>query len=265
MALTGARLTSPVVCPLPPIPMPQHRPTAVPETARLESSGEPELRDAVFPPLESPSARHAPSETPSSPTPAPAEPDPPDSGAEVCAVGVVLDTVESFESDYPLWRFNVNSEFRTQAGCTRLLQQGYPHSVPWHIGKTVRLIRLIRDISQQDLAALTGLSTKTISRFEHGGAHDSHTIQAIANGLKVDYRQLVTFDIDMVPSGPPDASVPVITSPSPPATTGKRPETDMLKEFLWRVFQKLDTDRQQAFLAQMIRAADETPTPEPEA
>jgi transcriptional regulator with XRE-family HTH domain len=245
--------------------MPQHRLTEVQETAHLESSGEPERRDAVFPPLESPSEPPAPVETPSSPTPVPAERDQLGSSAGAAADGVVRDTVGTLVSDYPLWRFNVNSELWTQAGCTRLLQQGYPLSVPWHVGKTVRLIRLIRDISQQDLAALTGLSTKTISRFEHGGAHDSHTIQAIANGLKVDYRQLVTFDIDMVPSGPPDASVPVITSPSPPATTGKRPETDMLKEFLWRVFQKLDTDRQQAFLAQMIRAADETPTPESEA
>jgi hypothetical protein len=34
---------------------------------------------------------------------------------------------------------------------------------------------------------------------------------------------------------------------------------------LWHVFQKLDTDKQQAFLAQMIRAADETPPPDSEA
>jgi hypothetical protein len=58
--------------------------------------------------------------------------------------------------------------------------------------------------------------------------------------------------------GHTDASVPVITSASA-APTGKRPDTDMLKELLWHVFQKLDTDKQQAFLAQMIRAADETP------
>jgi transcriptional regulator with XRE-family HTH domain len=224
----------------------------------------PEQPGAVFPRQGSPFEHPVQDGTPSSQTLAPAEPDRPGSAEATGVVGVVLDTVETFESDYPRWRFNVNSENRTIEGCTSLLQQGYSRSVPWHMGKTVRLIRLIRDMSQQELAELTGLSTKTISRFEHGGAHDSHTIQAIANGLKVDHRQLVTFDIDMVPAGQLDASVPVITS-APVAPTGKRPDTDMLKELLWHVFQKLDTDKQQAFLAQMIRAADETPPPDSEA
>jgi transcriptional regulator with XRE-family HTH domain len=226
-------------------------------TGRPASSEAPEPRDEGFRHRENPSEPHVPGETPSLRTPVPAEPDQPDSCASTGAVGVVQDIVESLESNYPRWRFNVNSDFRTSPGCTSLLRQGYSLSVPWHMGKTVRLIRLIRDMSQQDLADATGLSTKTISRFEHGGAHDSHTIQAIANGLNVDHRQLVTFDIDMV-QGHTDASVPVITSASA-APTGKRPDTDMLKELLWHVFQKLDTDKQQAFLAQMIRAADETP------
>ena len=126
----------------------------------------------------------------------------------------------------------------------------------WHVGKTVHLIRLIRDMSQSDLAQASDLSTKTISRFENGGAYDSHTIAAIAAGLKVDARQLVAFHIDAATGGQTDSAVAVIGAPD---TTGRRSEADMLKELLWHVFQSLTTEQQYLFLQQMIEAGKETP------
>ena len=236
---------------------------AVRETAHQESSGAPKPHGEAFQPQESPSAPHAPGETPSLPTPEPVEPGPTGSTAGGGADGVVQDTVESFKSDYPLHGLNVNREFESQEGCTSLLRLGQSHDVAtWHTGKTVHLLRLICDMSQTDLAERSGLSTKTISRFEHGGAHDSHTIQAIASAFKIDYRQLVAFDINMLSFGQGDPAA--FHAGALPTTPGTHTETDVMKELLWRVFQKLNPQQQYEFLNLMIRAGNDTDIPNKE-
>jgi transcriptional regulator with XRE-family HTH domain len=64
-------------------------------------------------------------------------------------------------------------------------------------GRRLRYIRRSRDLTQEQLADITGLSTNFISLLENGDASPSfETLEKLANALETPVFQFFRFDID---------------------------------------------------------------------
>ncbi|MCK4815745.1 helix-turn-helix domain-containing protein [bacterium] len=61
-------------------------------------------------------------------------------------------------------------------------------------GQIIREIRLKKGMTQEELSAKTGISSRTIQRIEQGKVDPrSYTLQTIADALEVDYEELINI------------------------------------------------------------------------
>lgn len=75
-----------------------------------------------------------------------------------------------------------------------------PHSVDVHVGKTIRIQRLLRKVSQTELGDRVGVTFQQIQKYEKGSNRVSASMLVeIAGALSVDVR---TFFDDLTAPGP---------------------------------------------------------------
>ncbi|QFY63476.1 helix-turn-helix transcriptional regulator (plasmid) [Rhizobium grahamii] len=74
-----------------------------------------------------------------------------------------------------------------------------PHSVDVHVGKTIRIKRLMRKVSQTELGDRVGVTFQQIQKYEKGSNRVSASMLVeIAGALEVDVR---SFFEDLAPQG----------------------------------------------------------------
>ncbi|WP_140484974.1 helix-turn-helix domain-containing protein [Flavobacterium sp. GSA192] len=62
------------------------------------------------------------------------------------------------------------------------------------VGKRIQQIRIEKNLSQQDLAALCNFEKSNMSRLENGNANATlSTLEKVCDALKVDYIELFKF------------------------------------------------------------------------
>jgi transcriptional regulator with XRE-family HTH domain len=77
-------------------------------------------------------------------------------------------------------------------------------------GARIKKLRTERAWSQEKLAELAGLSTRTVQRLERGEACAAHTLRAVATAFKIDVGELITTDQGRFESRPPIEFLPCI-------------------------------------------------------
>ncbi|MBP3925523.1 helix-turn-helix transcriptional regulator [bacterium] len=69
-------------------------------------------------------------------------------------------------------------------------------TITYKLGKKIKIERIKRDISQEQLAELAGVGTNTISGIERGVQSPTvETVGAIAKALDIELYKLFIFDI----------------------------------------------------------------------
>ncbi len=76
----------------------------------------------------------------------------------------------------------------------------------------VQKLRLQRGWSQQQLAELSGLSTRTIQRIENGQAASTESLKALASVFEIDFSILSREPVMQAPSSPNDHEVALALS-----------------------------------------------------